>query len=251
MRIKCPPLFPLLFLCFFVARVNAINFTVGVTEFYPPFVMKSANNRVYGFDISVMKRLCKAVNATCTFKIMPFYDLLPAIAENKIDMAISSLVITKKRLEAFHFTAPYMSSYGRYLTRGDNPTPVVNDEILVNHSIGVEEGTVYSDYIKNIHFKDVTIRQYKTKYEQIDALSRKKVDFVLTDNQNAIWFNNNMGQIVALAGKPFMVGEGLGIAVAKKNLKYLNTFNQALINFKKSPSYKELLDRYFFQPEQI
>lgn len=41
-----------------------------------------------------------------------------------------------------------------------------------------------------------------------------------------------MGQIASLAGKPFMVGEGLGIAVAKKNLKYLPTFNQAIANIK-------------------
>lgn len=173
MHIKYPLIFLILFQCLFVSRVNAINFTVGVNQFYPPFVMKSANNRVYGFDISIMKILCSSVNATCTFKNMPFYQLLPAIAENDIDMAISSLVITKKRLEAFHFTAPYMSSYGRYLIRGDNPTPVVNDEILANHRVGVADGTVYLHYLQTSHFKNVSIRQYKTKYELIDALSKK------------------------------------------------------------------------------
>lgn len=224
-------------------------FTVGVTEYYPPYVMKSGNERVYGFDISLMNRICKLLQISCQYKQMPFNALLPSVMNGEIDAAISALIITNEREEQIRFSIPYMASYARFITRSDTPTPVVTKAILENNKIGVQTGTIYIDYIASLGLKNAQINYYGTENEQVEALNKKIIDFIITDNQTALWWSNNMHGVIALAGKPIPVGKGVGIAFAAKNAKYVKNFNDAILKLKETDIMKQLFNRYFSQSD--
>ncbi|WP_040916294.1 transporter substrate-binding domain-containing protein, partial [Legionella tunisiensis] len=44
---------------------------IAVDTFAPPFVMESAHNQLYGFDIAMMQSLCRIMQRTCQFVPVP------------------------------------------------------------------------------------------------------------------------------------------------------------------------------------
>ena len=66
---------------------------VGVVSFEPPFVMQ-AKNHFYGFDISLMERICKGLDRPCQYQLMRFEELIPAVVNGDIDVAVSAITIT-------------------------------------------------------------------------------------------------------------------------------------------------------------
>lgn len=229
-----------------ISVVRALSLTVGTTEFYPPYIMKSVNQKMYGFDISVMNKLCSLLQIQCKYKQMRFRDLLTAIMNNEVDLAISSLVITPERLKRIHFTVPYAPSNGGYLSAKNNNIVISEPTQLTNLRIGIQNGTVYTKYIRSLNIKNTKVITYSSQYEQIDALNKNQIDIMVTDYQIAVWWSNSLPQQVRLAGKPFNSGNGLGIAVSEKNVGYLNEINAAILRLKKTNIIQKLNNQYFF-----
>src|SRR3989338_839378 len=79
---------------------------VGVTSFAPPFVMQGANQKLFGFDIAMMDSLCKKMNRSCQYQVLPFDELLQAVADKQVDVAISAISITMGRAKLVDFSLP-------------------------------------------------------------------------------------------------------------------------------------------------
>lgn len=218
---------------------------IGIESFVPPFVMQGAHHESYGYDVDMMLSLCKIMDRTCQFHIMRFDKLLPAVAEKKIDVAVSSITITTERAKIVNFSLPYLLSYSRFLTNksADAQKPFTLD-MLNNKSIGIGVGTIFGDQIKAMGIKDPTIKTYNGNELSLEGLGKKEVDFILIDNPTAIyWEANSTGAFVKI-GPPFMFGLGFGIAVNKADKNLLETIDKALLQYQASKDYKTNYDRY-------
>lgn len=237
----------LLFLCLLStsALTQAITLTIGVTEFYPPFVMQTANDQLFGFDISLAQRLCKILHVNCKYKPMAFEKLLPSVLLGEVDMAMSALTITHARMEMMHFSLPYMLSQGRFLVNRETKIKSFSKDFLKNKTIGVQLGTIFDEYLLSLNIKGYKLIYYKDESEQVSALIKKKVDIVALDNPNAIWWSLNTTHQTKVVGKPFKIGEGIGIAVAEKNIPYIKNINQAIVQWQKDGSFHKAYNMYF------
>lgn len=177
---------------------------------------------------------------------MPFESLLPSLLKGEIDLAISSLVITKQRAKYIPFSIAYSDSYARFITTDGKQYQNITKETLDNKRVGVLKGTVYTKFIKSLKLKKTDIIIFDNENKQMEALSKNQIDFVLTDNQTALWWAANLDNIVKIAGQPFAVGEGIGIAVSPKNTKYLPNINSAIKALKADNTMQSLHQRYFF-----
>ncbi len=222
-----------------------MDLVVGVANFYPPFVMKSDNKTYYGFDISLVNRICKDLKVTCKYKSMNFNQLNNAILAGSIDLAASSIVITPARKEVVTFSIPYMISNGRYLARKAIIPKEMTDSFLNNKRIGIEEGTVYQEYVEKKNPKNAKIMLRSETSELVEALLNNKLDVVILDNPMAIWWAIRSSGIAKVAGKPFKVGMGLGIVVSKRARKYLPNINKAIENWQKDGTFEKLYNMYF------
>lgn len=229
---------------------HAVTLTIGVTQFYPPFVMKSSNNTLYGFDITLAQHVCKSLKITCKFKPMAFERLLPSVLLGEVDMAISALTITQARLEMMHFSLPYMLSEGRFLINRNTKLTHFSNQSLNNKTIGIQLGTIFDDYLLSLNIKNYKLVYYKSESEQVSALMKKKVDIILLDNPNAIWWSLNTSNRTKVVGKPFKVGRGIGIAIAEKNISYLKNINQVIVRWQKDGSFQKAYNMYF-NPKHI
>lgn len=231
--------------CILNAFSAPLHFTIGTSGFYPPFVLKTVDHGVYGFDISVVEYVCKKLKASCDYKSMLFKDLLPAIEKGEIDMAVSSIIITNYRKKRVLFSMPYMLTHGGYMTKVGSKINPKDPNFLNNKRIGIQEGVLYSHYVKTLKLKNSKIIYAQDKATQIENLMKGKVDIIVLDYPSAVWWYRNSHNLLQIIGKPFKIGQGMGIAIANKNKKYIPYINQAILDWENDGSFKKMYNVYF------
>lgn len=219
---------------------------VGITHFLPPYVMQGANNESYGFDIEMMERICKIMQRHCLFHTMQFDQLIPAVADKKIDVAVSFLTITQDRTKVVSFSLPYLLSHSRFLARhspneGETPFDV---NLLNGKKIGVVSGTIFYDHIKTMNITDPKIKLYPSNTSLIEALNSGDVEFVLVNQQAALYWEANSSGALHAVGTPYIYGYGVGIAVNKNNPLLLSEINKALLEYQNSEYFKHNYDKF-------
>lgn len=220
------------------------SLVIGTESFAPPFVMQGSNNKIYGFDIDMMSKLCQIINKTCIFKIMPFEQLLPAVAAKKIDAAISSITITPERATTVNFSLPYLVSYSRFLERTSSNTNKFTLANLNNKTIGLEKGTIFLEELHTLRIKTANIKEYPDVDSQLAALSNNEIDIIILDNPTAVYWASNSSNTFQLAGPRYVYGFGLGIAINKTEVDLLREINRALLEYQNSNAFKLNYNKY-------
>lgn len=218
---------------------------IAVDNFSPPFVMRGANNTFYGFDIELMQNLCTTINRTCKFIPMPFKDLIPGVEAKKYDVAVSAITITPERAAVVNFTTPYMISQCRFLGTKDLATQPFSLAMLNDKSIGVEQGTVFSQVLQNLGVKAANIKTYDSLNSILEDMVAGNLDAALLDGPTAQYWSSDSSNSLTVLGSPFTYGYGFGIAVNKENSVLLQQLNDAITKYQNSEQYKKDYDRYF------
>lgn len=218
---------------------------VGIGGFYPPFIMQGAHRELFGFDIDTMTELCKIMNRHCEFHTLRFRQLIPAVVNKEIDVAISAMSITPERSSLVNFSIPYLLSYSRFLTNHAAYThQTFSLMLLKGKRIGVEENTVFVQQIRDMGIIDPIVVRFDRTVEMLEALSDDKIDFILLDNPSALyWAANSSGKFMVI-GNPMLYGYGLGIAINRENSALLQSINNALLRYQHSEKYKENYNKY-------
>ena len=83
--------------------IDAKQLRVGVAM-NTPWVAKSAQGALIGYDIDLAKMLAKDLGVTPVFVEMPFADLVPRLAKGDVDIVASGLAITPARAKTVAFS---------------------------------------------------------------------------------------------------------------------------------------------------
>ncbi|MEZ5757648.1 MAG: ABC transporter substrate-binding protein/permease [Emcibacteraceae bacterium] len=83
---------------------------VGANIGNVPWEFQDTNGEFIGFEIDLVKEIAKRLNREINILNVPFNGLFSAVQSGRIDIAISSIGITEKRLESMSFTQPYYDS---------------------------------------------------------------------------------------------------------------------------------------------
>ena len=87
----------------FTAPAAAADWTVGANIGNVPWEFQDASGKFVGFEIDLVNEVAKRLNKTVQIENIPFNGLFPAVQSNRIQIAISSITITNKRLETLAF----------------------------------------------------------------------------------------------------------------------------------------------------
>ncbi|WP_417799080.1 ABC transporter substrate-binding protein [Terasakiella pusilla] len=93
-----------------LSSANAADLTVGANIGNVPWEFQDANGNVVGFEVDLVTEVAKRLGKSVEFVNIPFNGLFPAVQSGRIDMAVSSITITDKRLESVTFAQPYYDS---------------------------------------------------------------------------------------------------------------------------------------------
>lgn len=220
-------------------------FVIGVDSFVPPFVMQGGNGELYGYDVSMMNSLCKIMHLSCRFQLIKWVDLLPAVMNNEVDLAVSSITITPERAKQMNFSLPYGLSYSRFLTNTN--TVIANPfslSSLDGKRIGVYKGTIYENQASHIGVQNPIIQTYIGYQDALKALANNEVDYILLDNPTALYWAANSSGAFKVVGEPYAYGFGIAIAVSEQDKAMLPFLNEALIQYQNSEEYRQNYQRF-------
>lgn len=88
----------------------AADLTVGANIGNVPWEFEDGDGKVVGFEIDLVNEIAKRLGKSVEFVNTPFNGLFPAVQSGRINMAVSSITITEKRLESVSFAQPYYDS---------------------------------------------------------------------------------------------------------------------------------------------
>jgi polar amino acid transport system substrate-binding protein len=217
---------------------------------FPPFNYFDEDNVLTGFNVDIARAVCLELNAACDIQVRPWADLLPALKKGEADAVIASHTASPSVLKYVDFSEPYYFTPGRFAARRTQSTVDITPEGLEGRTIGVARHTAHEAYLRAF-FRDSSIRTYETPELARDALVTGQVDFLFDDGISlAFWLNGTASKACCeYRGGPFsepkFFGDGIGIAVKRKDTQLKSLINSALHHMRQTGRYEELLLRYF------
>jgi len=100
----------LLALAGFSTQAAAADLTVGANIGNVPWEFQDASGKTVGFEVDLITEIGKRLGKSIEFVNIPFSGLFSAVQSGRINMAVSSITITPKRLESVSFAQPYYDS---------------------------------------------------------------------------------------------------------------------------------------------
>jgi len=203
---------------------------IGTDATYPPFEYNDdQSGQLIGFDIDLMKAICKELDLRPEFVVVPFGGIIPGLRSNKYDCIISAMTITPERQEAVNFTSPYYDA-GQSIAVPLENTSINSVEDLKGKKIGVQLGTTGEIMAKTIENAEVI------SFNNIGAafidMENGHLDAVLNDAPTSLRAIKVRGR-AKLVG-PLLSAEQYGIAVDKSNTELLGILNETLEKTKTS-----------------
>lgn len=222
-----------------------------VTEVdYPPFNYRDEDGTLTGFNVDLARALCRELDVNCEVNAVDWNRLVPSLKEDEGDAAIASLGISPTTIEQVDFTDSYYATPAKFAARTASKIDGVTPENLEGRKIGVVKQTAHEAYLRHF-FPDSTIVTFDGDDEARTALREEKIDLLFGDAISLMfWINGSDSQgCCQFRGRGFLeakyFGEGVGIAVAKGNIRLKEVLNYALARVRASGRYEELLLRYF------
>lgn len=221
-----------------VANADTITFATEPT--YPPFENTNEKGQIVGFDIDIANAICAKLDAKCEFKNQPFDSLIQGLKTKRYDAAISAIDITPAREKQVTFSQPYYDSSASFVAFKKGVT-------LENaKNVGVQNGSTFQQYITS-KAKQYSAKPYASLQNAILDLKNGRVDIIFGDTAVlADWIKNdpNVYFVGDKVMDPAYFGNGLGIAVNKKNQALVEKFNKALAEIKADGQYQQIYDKW-------
>jgi len=202
-----------------VKTSKAIVFAVSAD--YPPFEYFE-NGEIKGFDIELARLVAHEIGKEAVFENVQFSAIFPALENNLVDAAISTITITKAHQENFDFSAPYYPESLATVFMKD--APIIHQDQLAGKKIVCQLGTTMHEWLKK-HVPEEAIIPMDNSNLVIESVKAGHADVALIDGaQAAIFSQKNEGLAYAIIAKSDL---GYGI-VCKKGSPLRNRINQAL-----------------------
>ena len=99
---------------------QAEEMNVGANIGNVPWEFQDASGKTVGFEVDLMTEVGKRLGMDVKFTNIPFQGLFAAVQSGQIDAAVSSITITKKRLESVSFAQPYYDSDQSLTVKSDS-----------------------------------------------------------------------------------------------------------------------------------
>lgn len=107
---------------------------------HPPFSSWDADGKAVGIEVDIVERAARELGSRVKWVERPFAELLSAIENGEIDIAVSTIGITEPRKKRVAFSEPYYETQIVALVRNDESWPRSLAD-LVHSKIGADEAT--------------------------------------------------------------------------------------------------------------
>ncbi len=225
-----------------LARVTASGvLRVGTDATYPPFEwVDTATGEVEGFDIDLVREICRELGCRAEFVVVPFDGIIAGLVSNKYDMIASTFTITPERALQVAFSEPYYDG-GQSIAVPIYDTSTFGVDDLRGKTIAVQLGTTGERRASQIPNAEIIA------FENIGAafidMENGRVDAVINDKPTTELIIRQRGSAKIVG--PSLTAEEYGFAVAKDEKELLAAINRALAKIKADGRYESIRAKWF------
>ncbi len=216
---------------------------VGVKSDFPPFGFFDESGALRGFDVDVAQSLARALFNEPGDRVdlvsVTSGSRIPSLYSGRIDVIVASMTITADRERVLEFSEPYFLSGSMILVIQESAISDIKD--LARKRIAVLEGSVQQKDMEQIVPQAIRIR-FPTLGEAVEALKKKSVDVVCTDDVAAL-FLAQRDKTLKTVGTSFNP-HPYAIAVRRGDTDFLEWINLQLSKMKREGTFEELWRKY-------
>ena len=233
----------------YVTSVKAEVLNVALTSSSVPFSYENEAGEWVGFNVDIAKAICEKIKASCTFHYLRFPEILPLVAEGKMDFALPNMLKTSERAAKVAFTVPYWRSTSSFVGPVDYNFSSAK-RILEKDKICVIQNTRQMHFLQSVNEdKQDHLISTKSGTETIDALKKGACRFTLMPTMQSLSFlQSENGKGFGYLGKPIS-GHGLGgnvhIIVRKDRPALLKEIDAALQEMVHEGLHEQITRKYF------
>jgi polar amino acid transport system substrate-binding protein len=158
-----------------------------VDDGFPPFHYRDEANRLTGLNVELANAMCSELRIRCEIKVLPFADLLPALARNEGDVIISALRLTPQALSEGKPTRPFYRALGHFAALGGNALTSADPAQLGGKKIGVLAGGAHEAWLKR-YYPDSQIVAFPAQVALGEALQGGAVDVIFDDAVRLVYW---------------------------------------------------------------
>ncbi len=164
-----------------VSQASAAEINVGANIGNVPWEFQDASGNVVGFEVDLMKEVGKRLGMDVKFTNIPFQGLFAAVQSGQIDAAVSSITITKKRLESVSFAQPYYDSDQSLTVKADSG--ITSLAGMEGKTVGVDTGSTGDMWTteNQASAKIATINKYEGLAPAMLDLEAGRIDGYISD----------------------------------------------------------------------
>lgn len=212
-------------------------------------VLKSANmgyldqqQNPTGFEVELAQNICQKIQHICHIKLQSFSQNLKDLQDNKLDFALSSILITTERKKHLLFSDHYMRSFSIFAGLPEQPKyrPV---------RVATVKGSVQEKYLRQHKADTMQTISYMHLEGAYQALLKGEVDQVLGPAILQLGFiSRHTESDYELLGEPIRqnnLGGEVAVALPLTQTELQQQINQALSEMLTDGSYNRLNKKYF------
>ena len=213
---------------------------VGISANAPPLIYKK-DGQITGLEASLARKLGNHLAKEVVFIEVPWDEQLTYLREDKTDIVMSGMTITRERGYLVDFATPYMRSGQIMLVRLEDRlrfSTGITSLVNTNYRIGTVSDTI-SDIFITASITDANEITFPTSRKAVDALIAKDIDVFVYDapvicHYAAIHQKEKLVPILVMGTEEY-----LGWAISKNNKELLEQANQFLVSMQQSGALQE------------
>ena len=221
---------------------QAADLTVGANIGNVPWEFQEATGKNVGFEIDLVEEIGKRLGKSVEIVNIPFNGLFSAVQSGRIDMAVSSITITEKRLESVSFAQPYYDSDQSLTVLAKSGLSKVED--LKGKAVGVDTGSTgdmwATQNVAKYGFAD--IRKFEGLQPAMLDLAAGRLDGYISDIPALLYYSKDKPQFKVAQRIP--TGERYSIMLAK-NSPLAPQVNDQITALKKDGTMATLHEKWF------
>ncbi len=229
---------------------------IGTDGAYPPYNATTSAGELVGFEIDLIKDLCRRMQRRCTFVTTEWIGMIPKLQEGSVDIIMSALSIRPERRKVIDFSLPYFSAPTYFIARKgskvyypqsqqviDLGMPQAGDaramagiaQHLQGAVVGVEGSTTHEDFVRERFPSVGRIRIYPKQENLFLDLVIGRVDAVVVGFANTNAFiaeEHERGREFGRFGPGFRggsLGDGVAFGLNKKSTTLRQQLDEALV----------------------
>jgi len=197
----------------FAAPALAADWTVGANIGNVPWEFQDAQGKFVGFEIDLVNEVAKRTGKTVQIENIPFNGLFPAVQSGRIQIAISSITITPKRLESLAFAQPYYDSDQSLSVLKTSKVKALTD--LGGTTVGVDTASTGDIWAteNTAKYKIAKISRYEGLAPAMLDLAAGRIDGYISDIPAVEYYIKDKPQYAVVARIP--TGERYSFMFAK------------------------------------